>query len=61
METLNESSIPCKTHDATCVYHACMTDHCQKENVVSNGISWGPGKCEITKNPGKEAETKWTK
>ncbi len=48
----------CKISNSTCVYHACMSDDCQKNVVISNGQNWGPGKCEITKNTGKEAETK---
>lgn len=39
----------CKTSDWTCVYHACMTDDCQKRFVVRVNKSLGPGKCEKQK------------
>ncbi len=32
-----------------CVYHACMSDDCQKKQVLSNGVNWGEGKCSKTK------------
>lgn len=43
--------IPCKISDPTCIYHACMSDHCQKEFVKENDADWGPGNCEIIKIP----------
>lgn len=36
----------CKTGNWECVYHACMSDDCQKAEVLSSGDSWGLGKCE---------------
>lgn len=39
----------CKINDPTCVYHACMSDHCQKKHVMDNGANWGVGKCETNK------------
>ena len=57
----SESPKPCIMHDATCIYHACMSDDCQKQNVIDNGLNWGDGKCDLNatlkKNVGKEAET----
>lgn len=47
MEAKIDRPIPCKIHDSSCVYHACMSPHCQKENVLNNGLNWGPGECEI--------------
>lgn len=43
---------PCKIKDPGCVYHACMSDNCQKLVVKSNedAEQWGPGKCEKPKN-----------
>jgi hypothetical protein len=38
---------PCPDSQWGCVYHACMTDDCQKEVVLSQGLDLGPGKCEI--------------
>lgn len=36
----------CKTSDYGCIYHACMSDDCQKEVVLEQGANYGPGKCE---------------
>jgi len=36
----------CKTNDWGCTYHACMSDDCQKKEVMEQKINWGPGKCE---------------
>ncbi len=30
MSPRKQYNIKCKLSDATCVYHACMSDHCQK-------------------------------
>ena len=35
----------CHTSDYTCLYHACMSNDCQKKEVLSNGANWGEGKC----------------
>jgi hypothetical protein len=37
--------ITCKISDWSCPYHACLSDDCQKQEVVSQGISLGAGKC----------------
>lgn len=37
---------PCHKHAWTCVYHACMTDDCQKDEVMKHNESFGKGKCE---------------
>lgn len=39
-------STPCKISDHGCVYHACMSDDCQKEHVLKYNHSLGPGKCD---------------
>jgi hypothetical protein len=39
----------CQISDYTCIYHACMSDDCQKRIVLSQGINWGKGKCSILK------------
>ena len=40
-------SKPCKISNWRCLYHACMTDDCQKDEVLKNRITtWGAGKCE---------------
>lgn len=36
----------CKTSDWGCIYHACMSDHCQKSIMLRQGCDEGPGKCE---------------
>lgn len=36
----------CAISDVSCVYHACMSDNCQKKQVVEhNKISLGEGNC----------------
>ncbi len=37
----------CYSSESSCVYHACMSDDCQKHEVRKNGVNWGPGKCEL--------------
>jgi hypothetical protein len=37
---------PCKISEWGCVYHACMTDDCQKKEVKKQNINFGKGKCE---------------
>lgn len=39
----------CHISDWGCVYHACMTDDCQKTEVLKNGVNWGRGNCKIKK------------
>lgn len=41
----------CKSKNYTCVYHACMSDDCQRKEVLKNGISWGNGKCKQISKP----------
>lgn len=36
----------CKDNEWCCPYHACMSNHCQKAVVISQGIDWGKGMCE---------------
>lgn len=55
----------CKINDPTCVYHACMSEHCQKRHVLGNGANWGVGKCETNKpipagRPENMNNNKWT-
>jgi hypothetical protein len=38
----------CKTSDWGCPYHACMTDDCQKNEVMKNNVDFGNGKCKKT-------------
>ena len=40
----------CKTSDWACLYHACMSDDCQKRHVLKNGINWGNGNCKTKIN-----------
>ncbi len=40
----------CKTIDYGCAYHACMSDECQKDHVLSTGANWGFGRCEEIKS-----------
>lgn len=36
----------CKTSSWACAYHACMSDDCQKHEVLKNHPGFGQGKCE---------------
>lgn len=36
----------CKLNAPDCIYHACMSNDCQKAAVYDNGLDWGPGLCE---------------
>jgi hypothetical protein len=36
----------CKIKDPSCVYHACMSEHCQKEEVLKHTKCFGKGNCE---------------
>jgi hypothetical protein len=42
--------IECKISDWSCIYHACMTNHCCKKEVLKHNKKLGPGKCEKKKN-----------
>jgi len=53
-------SVKCKTSEWGCVYHACMSDDCQKAEVTEQGYSYGPGKCENI-SPGKHCKLSSTK
>jgi hypothetical protein len=50
-----EMSKPCKIHEWGCIYHACMSDDCQKKVVAKEDPAfikeYGPGKCEEKRNP----------
>jgi len=35
----------CDTSDYTCVYHACMSDDCQKQEVLKHNNTFGKGNC----------------
>lgn len=39
----------CKTSDFGCIYHACMSDDCQKKEVLKHDKTLGLGKCEKNK------------
>jgi len=36
----------CLTEDWGCVYHACMSNDCQKSCMIANGYDDGKGNCE---------------
>jgi len=36
----------CLTEDWGCVYHACMSDDCQKPHMITQGYNEGSGNCE---------------
>lgn len=38
-----------KISDPTCVYHACVSNDCQKKIFIKNAGSNGQGKCEKPK------------
>lgn len=38
----------CKISDWGCIYHACMSDHCQKNVMLDQGFNAGPGECELS-------------
>jgi hypothetical protein len=44
-------SIKCKTSNWGCPYHACMTDDCQKNEVIKNNVDFGNGRCKETTTP----------
>lgn len=50
MKGLKIIRINCKKSEWGCVYHACMSNHCQKQIVIQQGIDWGKGECEKQKN-----------
>lgn len=39
----------CKSNNHSCVYHACMSDDCQRKEVLKQSVNWGKGKCRQTK------------
>lgn len=39
----------CRISNWGCVYHACMSDDCQKHEVLKHQ-DWGDGKCETITN-----------
>lgn len=39
----------CRISNWGCVYHACMSDDCQKHEVLKHD-DWGEGKCETITN-----------
>ena len=42
-------NIKCKISDWCCVYHACMSDHCQRRFVMLDNKSLGSGNCSKKK------------
>lgn len=38
----------CSYHDWGCVYHACLSDDCQRAEVLANGSDFGAGRCDKT-------------
>lgn len=36
----------CKISACGCIYHACMSDDCQKEIMIEQAGSFGPAECE---------------
>lgn len=36
----------CKINAWECPYHACMSDECQRVEVISNGANFGVGSCQ---------------
>ena len=36
----------CKIDNWSCIYHACMSNDCQKEVMLDQDADYGPGKCE---------------
>ena len=37
----------CITGDWNCIYHACMSDECQREQVQNTDLDWGHGNCTL--------------
>jgi len=31
----------CDINDRGCIYHACMSNDCQKDEVLKHGVDWG--------------------
>lgn len=54
MNVIHEcKDMKCKTSNWGCVYHACMTDECQKRYVLKHDKTLGKGKCQVSKNEKK--------
>jgi hypothetical protein len=49
-DLLKAKAIKCRISNWGCIYHACMTDDCQKQEVLKHDRSWGPGKCQNMKD-----------
>ena len=50
----------CKISDWTCVYHACLTDECQRHVVISQGFDLGDCKCKNnTSSTQEECDHHW--
>lgn len=43
---LIKNKMECKIDYWGCVYHACMSNDCQKTIVQEQGLNWGKGRCE---------------
>jgi len=42
-------AVKCKISSWECIYHACMSDDCQKAIMHEQGFNYGPGKCKEIK------------
>jgi hypothetical protein len=38
-------TMKCRISNWGCIYHACMSDDCQKRYMLENGGDFGPGRC----------------
>jgi len=47
----------CKISDWSCIYHACMSDDCQKKVVRDQEFNWGNGNCLKMKKMHKTRES----
>lgn len=45
----------CKTSNWSCPYHACMSNDCQKHEVLQHHPGFGKGYCEKLKKEEHEA------
>jgi hypothetical protein len=40
----------CLSDDHGCIYHACMSNDCQKPGMIERGYDYGKGNCEKFNN-----------
>ncbi len=44
---MSEENCHCESEDYECVYHACMSNDCQKPGMIKRGCEYlGTGNCE---------------